>query len=170
MAGQDTEILLGRISGIYGIKGWVRIYSYTRPREGILGYSPWLIKQHGEWQPFQVQESRVTDKKLLCHLAGIDSRELARELIGADIAILRSQLPAANAGEIYWADLQGLAVINHDGKRLGIVDHLIETGANDVLVITGNGKEHLIPYIRGQTVIDIDPANGLLRVDWDEDF
>ena len=170
MAGEDTEILLGRISGVHGIKGWVRIYSYTRPRDGIFRYSPWLIGQPGERQKYRVAESRAADKKLLCRLAGIDSRDQARALIGMEVAIRRSQLPATAADEIYWADLQGLTVVNRDGTELGIVDYLIETGANDVLVVKGNRKEHLIPYIRGQTVVEIDPADGILRVDWDEDF
>ena len=170
MAGQDTEILLGRISGVYGIKGWVRIFSDTRPPAGIFSYSPWLIGRDGDWQPHEVEASRASEKKLFCHLAGVDSREQALALVGMDIAIRRSQLPLTEAGEIYWADLQGLTVINRDGTELGTVDYLIETGANDVLVVKGRDREHLIPYIRGQTVLDVDAAAKILRVDWDEDF
>ena len=173
MAGQDINniVLLGRISGIYGIRGWIKVYSYTRPRDAIFNYTPWLIKLDGDWQSTEVLASRETDRRLVCHLAGCGNRDAARALVGADIAVKRSQLPEPETGEVYWADLQGLTVINRVGTVLGKVDYLMETGANDVLVLRNNDdRERLIPYIKGQTIIDVDLEHRTLRVDWDEDF
>ena len=166
----DNIVVLGRIAGLYGVRGWVKVFSETRPRENILDYSPWLIRQAGEeWKTLSVTAGRMQGKGIVAHLQGYDDREAARLLTGADIAVYRNQLAELGQDEYYWTDLQGLKVNTKDGRELGIVDHLFATGANDVLVVCGE-RERLIPFIQGQTIIKIDLQAGTMLVDWDPDF
>ncbi|SEQ36850.1 16S rRNA processing protein RimM [Ectothiorhodospira magna] len=162
-------ITLGRIAGVYGVKGWVRIFSGTEPREGIMDYDPLYLQVNGEWQVFKVEAGRVHGKGLVAKLAGIDDRDAAAALIDAAIGVRAEQLAPLPPGEYYWADLVGLEVINLAAVSLGKVESLMETGANDVLVVRGD-RERLIPYIRGQVIHQIDLAAGIIHVDWDPDF
>jgi len=81
----------------------------------------------------------------------------------------RSALPAAGEDEYYWSDLEGLRVETLEGVDLGTVDHLIETGANDVLIVRGD-RERLIPFLRPSVVREIDLVAARIRVAWDPDF
>lgn len=166
----DNIVVLGQITGLYGVRGWFRIYSDTSPRDNILSYSPWLIRQPGKaWREVTIADGRTQGKGIIAHLQGYDDREAARRLIGAEIAVYRNQLVELGQDEYYWTDLQGLKVITTDGQELGIVDHVFATGANDVLVVTGE-RERLIPFIQGLTIIKIDLRAGCMQVDWDPDF
>ncbi len=158
------------MSGVYGVKGWLRVFSHTQPRERILSYRPWLIQRGGSWQVVEVEAGQAHAKGVLVKLAGCDDRDAAARLIGADIAIRREQLEALAPGEYYWADLIGLRVETVAGVALGRVETLLETGANDVLVVQDGRRERLIPYVRPQFVTEIDLARGLLVVDWDPEF
>jgi len=162
-------VLLGKISGIYGVRGWVRVYSYTRPRDNIIRYRCWYLKQADDWKPVQVAEARVHGKGVIARLEGCEDRDAAQALMGCEIGIDRDQLPAPEPGEYYWSDLQGLQVVTLDGEPLGTVDYLMETGANDVLVVKGE-RERLIPFVSGQVVVEVDQEKGEIRVDWDKDF
>ena len=166
---QDNQVVLGKISGLYGVRGWIKVHSYTDPRENIVSYSPWLLERDGKWQAFELLEGRRHGKSVVAQLEGLTDRDAAAELVGATIAIRRDQLGPPQAGEYYWADLQGLRVITSGGVELGAVDYLIETGANDVLVVKGD-RERLIPFVREQVVKDIDLDSGVIRVDWDPEF
>jgi 16S rRNA processing protein RimM len=166
---QQARVILGRIAGVYGVRGWVKVFSETKPKDNILDYNPWLINLDGSWKSIEVIEGKPHGKGLVAHLAGYDDRDLARKLVGAEIAIERDRLPAAAEGEYYWADLVGLKVITLDGTELGVVDHLLETGANDVLVVQGE-RERLIPFVQGQYVREVDLETGLIKVDWDPEF
>ncbi len=165
----EPLVPVGRISGVYGVKGWVRIYSYTGPRDNILQYNPWQIQLPGGWQSVELLEGKTHGKGVIAHLAGCHDRDAAARWIGSEIAIRRSQLPAAPAGEYYWSDLIGLRVITEAGEELGTVDHLLETGANDVLVVQGE-RERLIPYVMGKVVTEVNLETGELHVDWDPEF
>jgi 16S rRNA processing protein RimM len=145
------------------------VFSYTRPRDNIVHYRPWYLNREGEWQEHELSEGRQHGKGVVARLAGCEDRDAASRLIGAEIGVRREQLPAAQPGEYYWSDLQGLEVVTLQGESLGTVDHLLETGANDVLVVTGE-RERLIPFVLGQVVDDVDLARGEIRVDWDRDF
>ena len=169
-------VVLGRVSGIYGVHGWVKIHSCTEPRGNILSYTPWQICLEGQWRPVAVRDGRVQGKGVIAHLEGWNTPETARALLGAEIAIPREQLPAPGKGEYYWRDLIGLQVIAVDNtvpdRVLGTVTSLMETGANDVLVVQGfddAGKEHLIPFIDG-VIVSVDLDAKVLRVDWDIDY
>jgi 16S rRNA processing protein RimM len=163
------RITIGRISGLYGVRGWVKIFSHTRPIENILNYSPWQLGQSGQWQTISVSEGRLQGKGIIAHFESINDRDQASHLLGAEIAVDREQLPQPTNGEYYWADLIGLTVINRDDIILGQVDHLLETGANDVLVLKGE-RERLIPFLIEQVILNVDLAQSVLRVDWDADF
>ena len=165
---QDKPLLVGRIAGLFGVRGWVKVYSYTRPVENILSYSPWLLERDGSLVTVQVAEGRLQGKGLVAHLQGIDDRDAAAELIGCEIGIRHEQLPALPQGEYYWWQLQGLEVWTLKGDCLGRVDHLMETGANDVIVVQGE-QEHLLPHIP-QVVKKIDLAAGRMEVDWEPEY
>lgn len=162
-------ILVGRISGLYGVQGWVRVYSYTEPRDNILRYAPWYLQQNGEWLVRKLIKGRVHGKGIVAVLENIDSRELAAQWIEHEIAVRCEQLPPADEGEYYWADLIGLDVITQQGAKLGQVERLLQTGANDVLVVQGE-RERLIPFVARSVIKQVDLTQRLLTVDWDPDF
>ena len=165
----DTLVTVGRISGVYGVKGWLRIYSYTEPRDNILQYNPWQLRLPDGWRSVNVLAGRSHGKGVVVQLDGCEDRDQAARWVEVEIAVRRAQLPAAVAGEYYWRDLIGLRVVNTEGEVLGVVDHLLETGANDVLVVRGE-RERLIPYALGEVVTAVDLEAGELQVDWDVDF
>ena len=160
---------MGRVTGPYGVNGWVRVISYTEPPEELLGYSPWYLQRSGDWQATRVQEARTHGKGLVVRFPDCRDRDHAQEMAGSDIGIYRSQLPETGEDQYYWCDLLGLQVITLDDTPLGVVDHLIETGSNDVLVVRGD-RERLVPFIPGQVVDAVDLVAGEIRVDWDPDF
>lgn len=163
------RIAVGRINGLYGVAGWMRVYSHTAPRAGILDYSPWYLEQAGTSRPYPVAEGRVHGKGIVVRLEGVADREQARALLGSDITVERRQLPPLPAGEFYWVDLLGLDVVTVAGTVLGTVADFIETGANDVLVVRGE-REHLVPYLPERVITAVDRAAGRITVDWDPDF
>ena len=162
-------VVLGRVSGLFGLQGWVRVFSHTEPREGIARYHPVFLRRQGEWQPFEIEAGRAHGAGVVLKFVGHDDRDRAATLIQSDIAVRRTQLPPPGPGEYYWSDLEGLRVITLEGAELGAVDHLFATGANDVLVIKGE-RERLLPFVKGQVVVEINLEQRLLRVDWDPDF
>lgn len=170
MSGAPSDLIeVGRISGVYGLQGWVKVYSYTEPRENILAYSHWHVHTGGQWRPMEVAEGRGHGKGVIARLAGCEDCDAASLLVGAEIAVTRKQLPPAGSGEYYWVDLEGLRVVTLSGIELGTVDHLFETGSNDVMVVKGE-RERLIPFIRGAVVVQVDLEHRIMRVDWDPEF
>lgn len=164
-----TEISVGKISGVFGIKGWVKVFSYTEARENILTYSPWLLKKGTENKLLKVIDGNLQGKFLVAQLESVTDRDQAANLMGWEIFIKAEQLPKVAKGEYYWSDLLGLAVKTDLGVELGIIDSLLETGANDVVIVKGE-REHVIPFLQGETILDINLALGTMVVDWDPDF
>lgn len=162
----DRLLLVGKIVGLHGVDGWVKLESYTQPRLKIFSYKPWRV---GEIEVTGAQ-GREHGKGMIGKLPGCDDRDSAARLIGAAIQVHRSVLPKAKRGEIYWADLEGLDVVTSDGRALGKVSHLFSTGANDVLVVSDGKRERLVPYVTGQFVQEVDLKAGRITVDWDPDF
>ncbi len=160
----------GQISGVFGVKGWVKVFSFTQPRENILQYSPWLLQKNNQISEIKVIAGQRHGNAVVAELEGITDRDAAVALMGSEILIRRQQLPEPKAGEYYWADLVGLKVYTESGVELGKVDHLLETGANDVLVVIDGETERLIPFLQKQTVLKIDLDSGEMIVDWDPDF
>ena len=166
---QDRLLIMGRLAAPYGVKGWLRVTSYTEVPESLLEYSPWYLRRRGDWQATEIVSGRAHGKGLVVQLKGCADRDEAAALTGTEIGIYRSQLPQADADEFYWSDLIGMQVITQDARTLGQLDHLFETGANDVMVVKGT-REYLVPYIKGQVVQSVDQEAGVITVDWDPDF
>ncbi len=163
-------LVVGKISGLFGIKGWLKVYSFTEPRENILAYSPWCLKKGDTLKQMNVVAGHLQGKAVVAKLDGIDDRDVAATLNGYEILIDANILPEPEAGEYYWRDLIGLAVETEQGVSLGKVDYLLETGANDVLVVKSADKEHLIPFVQGLFVKQIDLQTQKMIVDWDSEF
>ncbi len=165
----EDIVLVGQVSGLFGVKGWVKVFSYTEPRENIVQYSPWLIQTDEGWIEIKLIQGKRQGKGVIASLQGYTDPDSSSRLIGCDIGLRRQQLPELDSDEYYWNDLIGLRVITLDGVELGRVERLIETGSNDVLVVQDE-RERLVPYIRGQVIKNIDLDQKLIRVDWDPDF
>jgi len=166
---QNGLVGVGRITGLFGVQGWVRIFSYTEPRENILSFEPLYVAKGGTWEAIRLADGRRHGKGVVAKIETVDDRNDAAVLIGAEISVHREQLPDIAAGEFYWADLEGLRVSTSDGIELGVVDHLLATGANDVLVVKGK-QEYLIPFLPDDVVVEINLAEGWMRVNWSPDF
>ncbi len=161
-------VTLGRISGLYGVKGWVKVFSHTSSLTNILKYPKWYLKIDDNWQEYQLETGKSHGKGIIAKLAGIDDRDVAASLINTDIAIPRDQLPDLGENEFYWIDLEGIRVRTIEGVELGRLDHLFETGSNDVMVVEGE-RQRLLPYI-DQVVKRVDLDAGIMEVDWDPEF
>lgn len=164
-------LIVGKLNGASGIKGWVKVYSYTDPKENILNYSPWYLKLDGQWQKVSIINGREQGKTVVAQLEGCNDRNTAESYRGVEIAIEESQLPQLEDGEYYWRDLIGLTVINLAGEELGTVKKMMETGANDVLVVkTASKEELLIPYVPEYSVMKVDLDSKQITVDWELDY
>jgi len=167
-------LVVGKITGCYGLKGWVRIHPYTEAPENFIGFGGWQLKRRGIFEAIEFDAIKAQGRGLVAHIAGVDDRTLAESYRGLEVAVPASALPALEEGEFYWRELQGLQVWCRDGGDrvlLGTVDHLIETGANDVLVVKPcagsiDSRERLIPYLPGDTVVRVDLEEALIEVDW----
>jgi 16S rRNA processing protein RimM len=160
---------IGKISGVFGVKGWVKVFSFTGNRENILNYSPWIVKKGDEIRQVDIIDGMLQGKAIVARLDGIDDRQQAACLMGWDIFITPEQLPTTAPGEYYWSDLIGLKVENLQGIFLGVIDSLLETGANDVIIVQGE-RERAIPFLQGRTIIKIDLDAEIMIVDWDYEF
>jgi 16S rRNA processing protein RimM len=161
-------LILGRVSGLFGVKGWVKVHSDTEPREAILGYRNWLLGHDGDWQSAKLEEGKRHGKTVIARLEGVTDRDIAATMVGAAIGVLRADMPGLEPGEYYWADLEGMQVIHKDGRVLGKVNYLLATGANDVLVVQGD-QEILVPFIRNDVIEGVDLARGVICVNWEWD-
>lgn len=163
-------LIVGKLNGASGIKGWVKVFSYTDPKENILNYSPWYLKLDGQWQEASIINGREQGKTVVAQLEGCNDRNTAESYRGVEIAIDESQLPQLEDGEYYWRDLVGLTVVNVAGDEMGTVDKMMETGANDVLVVkTASKEELLIPYVPEYSVMKVDLESKQITVDWEFD-
>lgn len=160
------QIIIGRFGKVHGVKGWIRVISFTESQENILDLQPWLIKKHENLQSIDIEESRVLSDKILVKIKGVNDCETAKMFTNINIIVDREQLPFLPAKQYYWTDLEGLTVIDQSGKELGIVDHLFATGSNDVIVVKDKNKEILIPYLKN-VIIKIDLKNKLIKVDYE---
>jgi len=190
VSGETSEkVILGRISGVYGVKGWVKVFSYTDPKEAIVDYSPWFIRAENRkpdranqavWTEVKLKAGKRHAKTVVAKLENCNDRDQAMAYVGTEIAIDLHQLEQLKEkNEFYWRDLIGLRVINQQDIELGTVKSLLETGANDVLVVvsevdeTGTkieSRERLIPWTMDIAIIKVDIEQGVITVDWDADF
>ncbi|CCN51680.1 Ribosome maturation factor rimM [Vibrio nigripulchritudo MADA3029] len=176
MSEQDDKIVVGKFGASYGIRGWLKVFSYTDNAESIFDYSPWFIKQKGEWVECKVESWKRHNKGMVCKLEGLDIREEAHLLTNFEIAINPASLPELSEDEFYWRELFGMQVVTTKGYNLGEVVDLLETGSNDVLVVKANlkdafgQKERLIPFLEEQVIKQVDRSAQRIEVDWDPGF
>lgn len=169
MVQNEVDLIeVGHVLAAHGIKGQVKVFSNTSPRKNIVKYTPWLIKQHGVTNTVEVS-GKSQGKNVVATIQGISNRDEADALTGAKIFIRNSQLPQLSEGDYYWSQLIGLQVITISDVNLGIIDHMLETGANDVMVVKGQ-RERLLPYVMDEVIKSIDLQNRQMIVDWDADF
>ncbi|WP_428820847.1 ribosome maturation factor RimM [Microbulbifer sp. MCCC 1A16149] len=176
----EELVTVGRITSVYGVRGWVKVHSFTEPMDNILHFSRlWLqavgAQGEGQWQSLDIEEGKRHGKGLIVHIKGVDDRDLAAQFCQRDIAVAGSEMPQLEDGEYYWHQLQGLQVVSQfEGReyRFGEVVRLMETGANDVMVVRGgdDGRERLIPYLPGEFITGVDLDAGQITVDWDPEF
>ena len=165
----EKWVLVGKIVGLSGVRGEVKLESYTEPRTRIFGYQPWLLKTASGESEISGCRGRAQGKGIVATLPEIDDRDAAARFVGSEIWVRRSALPESKRGEYYWADLEGLEVVTVEGAKLGRVSHLVATGANDVLVVAGE-RERLIPFVLDDYVKEVDFDSGRITVAWDPDF
>ncbi len=162
------KIIVGKINGLYGIQGGLKVFSYTDPPTNIFHYTPWQLKlvNQPDWQVVDVIKGRTQGQVLIVYLVDRTTRETAAQLLGAEIAVERQQLPAIGEDDYYWTDLIGLTVYNHQQIILGRVDQLLTTGLHDILVIHGE-REYLIPFVRQITINEVQLSKGVIYVNWE---
>jgi 16S rRNA processing protein RimM len=166
----STPLVLGKFGAPYGVRGFIKVYSYTEPTDNLMNYPNWYVKYKGQWQTLAVDSVKKHGAILIAKIKNIDSPEDVHKYTNSLIGVMQAELPELAPGEYYWAQLEGLTVKNAQGKVLGVIDHLLETeGANDVMVVRNqDGVEHLIPYLKS-ILLNIDLKSGEMQVDWDPD-
>ena len=163
----DKKIYLGKITGVHGIKGWLKIQSFSSPPENILNYPSWIITNKGEEDFYSIEQGRKQNNKIVVKLEKIDDRNTAESLINSKIQIQRSDLPKLSNENYYWSDLVGLSVLNSEEKVIGKIESLIETGANDVMVIiTLKDERILIPFVMHEIIKEVNVELSYIKIDW----
>jgi len=163
-------VIMGRIAAAHGIRGLVKIQPFTEYLDSLLDYRTWWIgHEHGPWREVKVEQCEVHSKTLVAQLPDCPDRTAAEKLKGMLIAVPRSSLPTQDEGEYYWSDLIGLAVVNEAGVPLGTVKNLLETGANEVLSVQGDGGEILIPFV-ASAIKQVDLKSRIILVDWSAEY
>jgi 16S rRNA processing protein RimM len=169
----EEPVVMGRVAGPYGVRGFARVQVFTESTDGLLAFDAWLVGRPGHWETRRVVEAGTYRDGLVVRFEGVETPEAARTLRGSEVAVRRRELPPTDSEEVYWVDLVGCSVVNREGIDLGRVVSLMETGANDVMVVVAGGvterKERLIPYVE-QVVESVDLASRIVRVDWGRDY
>ncbi|MFK5891612.1 MAG: ribosome maturation factor RimM [Pseudomonadota bacterium] len=176
---ENKNIILGKLNAHHGIKGWLKVFSYTDPKQNILSYSQVMLFRDGQencWKKVEIIDGRLQGKGVVVHIKGYDNREASAELIGSTVVVTRENLEKLPEDDYYWVDLIGSKVINQEGIVLGNIVDMLATPANDVMIVKhqekpeGIQQEYLIPYVMGQFVLAVDLSSGEIQVDWDVDF
>ena len=175
MDGTDLPVTMARIGKPHGLKGWVRIHSYTEPKSNIGNYRIFHIRSESTPTEIEMDQIKQQGNVLVAHFKGFDQPEQSQELVGLELKISKADLPSLQTGEFYWHQLQGLNVVNLEGRNLGVVARLMETGANDVLVVSPSENsidqvERLIPYLPDSVVKSIDLKQEVIKVEWEADY
>jgi len=170
MEPSTRRILLGRVHGAFGVRGELKLESFTDPPNAVFRYQPWILRDaQGRERELSGARGRLTAKGVVATFPDVADRDAAEALRGTEVWVARSALPPPKPGEYYWVDLEGLRVVNREGVDFGRVSHLFSTGANDVLVAEGE-RERLIPFLQPDYVVSIDFEAGVVTVDWDPEF
>lgn len=166
----ERRILLGRVVGAFGVRGEIKLESWTEPRSAIFRYQPWIVRSpSGVETTIEGVRGRDSGKHLVARFPGVEDRDTVEAMHGTEIYVARSALPPPKPDEYYWVDLEGLDVKTTEGVALGQVSHLFSTGANDVVVVRGD-RERMIPFVQPDFVKSVDFEANLVVVDWDPEF
>ena len=165
---KDDLVVMGRVVAPYGVFGWLKIVPDTEEFDGLLDYKTWWIGKDSDWRELKVESAKTHNDVLVVKLQGIEDRDAAVACKGKQIAVPRASLPKLKGDEYYWSDLIGLTVKNQQDVDFGKITDVFATGANDVIVATGD-KERLIPYI-AQVILEVDLEAKTILVDWDAEF
>lgn len=174
MSQASETLIVGKIGAPYGVKGWVKINSYTEQMTGIFDYAPWLLGSG--LTEYQVDQWRTHNNGVIAKLVGVETRDDAESIKNLDVSIKAEQLPQLADDDFYWRELVGMQVITEQGYNLGVVKELFETGANDVLLVKANlndafgQKERMLPYLFEQVIKQVDKQSQTITVDWDPSF
>jgi len=167
---RQRMLTVGRLHGAFGVRGEVKLESFTDPLRAIAKYQPWTLRDaRGNERVCEDVRVREGGKGLIATLPGIEDKDAADALRGTEILVPRSALPPPAEGEYYWVELEGLRVVNLEGADFGTVSHLFPTGANDVMVVQGE-RERMIPFVLPEFIRNVDFDAGIVTVDWDADF
>lgn len=172
----ENLIIVGKLGSSYGIRGWLRVFSFTEDPDSLFDYKPWYILRAGKWQEVEVESFKPHNQDTIVKLKGIDDRDEANLLTNYEIYVNAQDLPDLDEGDFYWKDLIGCKVVTINGYDLGQVTDLMETGSNDVLVVKANlkdafgAKERLIPFVEEQFIKYVDLSAKQITVDWDPVF
>lgn len=169
------QVVLGQIGKAHGIKGWLRLNSYTKPPENILSYSQLLAELEDEWLVLKIDNHRQQSNSLIVHFKGFDDPEIVRPLVGLELLVDVQDMPRLEEGDFYWHELVGMEVLNEAGLLFGVIDRLLETGANDVLVVSPSDssidcRERLIPYVKELVIKRIDTKEKKILVNWEASY
>jgi 16S rRNA processing protein RimM len=172
---EQKRVVLGQIGKPHGIKGWLKLNSFTSPVENILDYSQLIAANKGLTEILEIDHSKRSGNNLTVHFKGYDSPESARKLTGVKLAVLSDCLPKLAEGEYYWNEIEGMEVLNQEGVVFGKISRLMETGSNDVLIVkpgagSVDNRERLIPFVTGHIIKDVDIVARRMVVDWEIDF
>ena len=170
-------MVVGRITTVHGVQGWVKVHSFTDPESNIFDYLPWWMDLPGGRNKAEIDQFRATAKGFIAHIVGLDDRDQARLYCQRDILASSAMFPEAAPGEYYWHQLEGMKVVSTHGGRellLGTVDGFFDTGASDVMVVKGDAASHdrlerLIPFVEDY-IVEVETVARVIRVDWDPDF
>lgn len=170
-----SGIRLGRVASPYGVKGWVKLVSFTQPRDNIFSYRRFFASREGAEIELEMDAGKPQGKGMIAHFVGFDTPEAVRELTGLELSVSSDTLPALESDDYYWHQLIGLQVLNRAGIKLGRVESLFETGANDVLVVAPDAdsiddNQRLIPWLPDRVVLEVDLAGDRIVVDWEPDY
>ena len=160
---------MARVGAPFGIKGWLKLQIFTQTPDSLNAYASWLLKGQNGWEEFELEDFSVNAKGVIAKLKGCDDRTAAEKLVKREIGIPREALDETGDGEIFWFDLIGCEVVNIAGDKLGKVETLMETGANDVLVVKLGTAETLIPFIE-DVVVKVDRDAKVVTVNWSGEF
>ncbi len=161
-----THVVLARIGAPHGLRGSLKVYSYTSPVENIINFKNWWLDEGAKLSCREVKSIHQHDKYFIVNLEGINSREQAQLLVTKEVKVLRSELPQIATNEYYYSDLENLAVYNLQQEYLGTIANCFTTGANDILEIVQGDKQIFVPFIMDQYVMNVDLSQRRVLVDW----
>lgn len=170
----SRRVTLGRVAGVFGVKGWVKVVSNTRPADNLLKYPQWWLGADEGYLATLI-DAKAQVNGIIAQLSGRDGqpitdRDIAARLVGKDISIDRAELPPAPPGSYYWADLIGMVVVSGQDEPLGTVTAMMENGVQDVLVLNDGTVERLIPFVQGPIILKVDLETRRIVADWSPDY